>query len=130
VVVPAVTPVTIPVDEPMAAMDGLLLPHVPPVPAVRVIVPPPTHTSVGPEIGGVVMTVAIIMDWQPEAVTEYVKGAVPTETPCTVPVPPEPEVTVAVPVAPLVHVPGLGKPDSVVVPDEHTMGVPEREGTG
>lgn len=39
--VPAATPVTMPVDDPMVAMAGLLLLHVPPVVAsVKVDVPP------------------------------------------------------------------------------------------
>ncbi len=54
VVVPAETPVTIPVDEPMVATAGVLDDHVPPGVASASVVVPVTHTVNVPVIGAVV----------------------------------------------------------------------------
>jgi hypothetical protein len=52
VVVPPVTPVTIPEDEPIVAIDVLLLVHTPPVVESVNEIFPPTHTLVAPVIEG------------------------------------------------------------------------------
>ena len=66
VTVPADTPVTIPLEEPIVANKGLLLLHVPPaVPSNKVSVSP-THTKGRPSMeGGKGFTVTVIVAKQP-----------------------------------------------------------------
>ena len=62
VVVPDATPVTVPLDEPMVALAGVLLAHVPPVVASVRVVDEPTHTDVAPLIeagSGLIVTLAL-----------------------------------------------------------------------
>ena len=62
VAVPAEIPVTVPEPEPMVAMAGLLLVHMPPVTAlVRVVVAPTQTCRVPPMEAGVVTTVTIVV---------------------------------------------------------------------
>ena len=63
VVVPAVTPVTIPVDEPIVAIPVLLLLQVPPVVALLIVTVPPIHTALPPVIAagnGLTVTVLVV----------------------------------------------------------------------
>jgi hypothetical protein len=60
--VPALTPVTIPEEEPIVAIEGLPLLHVPPPVPVKIIVDP-THTLPGPVIApgmGLTVTTAVV----------------------------------------------------------------------
>ena len=55
---PAAVPVTMPVELPIAAIDGLLLLHVPPDTGWPSVAVEPTHTVPGPVIAaGVALTV-------------------------------------------------------------------------
>ncbi len=102
IAVPAVTPVAIPVVEPMVATPRLLLLHVPPGVGSPKAVVSPTHTLSVPVIGngnGLTVTVAVII--HPVGIV-YVIIAVPADTPVTMPL----EVpTVAIAVFPLLQVP-------------------------
>jgi len=61
IVVPAATPLTTPVVEPMVALGILLLTHIPVIPSIRVVVEP-THTSPVPVIdNGSGFTVTIVV---------------------------------------------------------------------
>lgn len=63
--VPELTPVTIPVDEPTVAIPVLLLLHMPPVAASDKVVVVPIQALVFPEIGSVGLTVTIAIALQP-----------------------------------------------------------------
>lgn len=69
VVVPAVTPVTIPVSDPMVATDGEPLVHVPPGVALVSVIVFPWHTLVGPAMAtGGARTVKVTEPIQPSGV--------------------------------------------------------------
>ena len=74
VTVPAVTPVTTPVPEPIVAMAVLLLLHVPPVEGSPRVMVAPAHTVEGPVIGlgcvSVMANVAEVSLHPSETVTE------------------------------------------------------------
>jgi len=58
ITVPDAIPHTMPVDEPIVAMEGVALLHTPPDVASNNVAQPPTQTSVGPVIGdGIAKTV-------------------------------------------------------------------------
>jgi hypothetical protein len=61
VVVPALTPDTTPVEDPIVATDVLLLVQVPPPVALLNAVVPPTHTVVVPVIGVIGFTVIVLV---------------------------------------------------------------------
>ena len=64
--VPAVTPVTIPLDDPIVATAVLPLLHAPPeVPLVNVVVLPMHTESVPPILAGSAYTVTILVAAQP-----------------------------------------------------------------
>ena len=70
VAVPGVTPETIPVPDPMAAEDGFVLDHVPPVVTSANGVVEPTHTWFDPVIAaGVWFIVTVAVVKQPEPIT-------------------------------------------------------------
>ena len=118
--VPAVTPVTIPLEEPTEAL-ALLLVHVPPPPSASVDVAA-THALVVPVIEeGEALTVTVTNVKQPE-LSVYVIFEVPAVTPETIPVP-EPAAALELL---LVHVPPPASVREVVWP-VHTDGVPEIE---
>jgi hypothetical protein len=64
--VPAVPPVTIPVEVPIAAIAGLLLVHVPLVPVVNAPVEPEQITTEPEIVGGRLFTVISLVVIQPE----------------------------------------------------------------
>jgi hypothetical protein len=104
IAVPAVTPVTTPVNEPTVATAVLLLLQLPPgEDEVRVVVSP-THTLAAPLIvPGPAFTVTTVVAKQPVEPV-YVIVAVPTLTPQNIPVDTP---TVATAVLLLLHVPPL-----------------------
>lgn len=121
VAIPAVTPVTIPVDDPTVAIPGALLVHVPPVTPSLSVVARPMHTCVTPVIAvGTVFTVTVAVALQPAAIV-YVIPAVPAVMPLTTPVV---DPTLAMVVAPLVHVPPVVMLLSVVVCPAHKVILP------
>jgi len=63
--VPAETPVTIPVEEPTVASEGLVLLHIPP-PDVDKVVVAPSHTIGVPVITGAIFTVSGATAEQPD----------------------------------------------------------------
>jgi hypothetical protein len=67
--VPAATPVTIPVLLPMAATDGLLLVHTPPLTLLvrPVVLPAQTDAEEGVMVAGVTLTVIVFTAAQPNA---------------------------------------------------------------
>jgi hypothetical protein len=74
-------PVTMPVDEPTFATDGLLLTQVPPVMVSESVIVVPMHTVEGPAIidgSALTVTFFVITEVQPHAsVIESVTGCVP-----------------------------------------------------
>jgi hypothetical protein len=61
VVVPAATPVTIPVEEPTVATGETVLAHVPPLVASVKVIEDPTHTVLLPVIAaGAAVTVSVL----------------------------------------------------------------------
>ncbi len=126
VVLPVVTPVTIPVvpDEIIVATDVVPLVHEPPgVMSVNMVVLP-WHTLSVPEIGAVAaLTVKTAVLVQPK-VDVYVMTAVPAETPATAPLI-DPKLTLELVVD---HVPPPGVPVSVVVPPMQVLSVPVIDG--
>jgi hypothetical protein len=116
---PFTIPVTMPVDAPAVAIAVLLLLHVPlAVASVSVIVPPPPHTVVGPEIAagrGFAVSVRVIS--QPVVVSLYVIVVAPVAMPETMP---EEEPMVAIDVLPLLHVPLVVASVKVTVEPRHT----------
>jgi len=100
---PVVTPETTPDEEPMAATSGFVLIHVPPAGTQDNVTADPVHTAVPPVITvGVALTVTAAMFLQPVEVSVNVTGAVPADTPFTMPLT---EPIVATPAAPLDQVP-------------------------
>lgn len=84
IVVPGVSPDTIPVADPILAISGLVLVQVPPPASVSTSVAP-TQTVDDPEIAaGVGLTVTFAVAKQP-AGSVYVMVAVPTDKPDTMP---------------------------------------------
>jgi hypothetical protein len=66
VVVPEVTPVTIPVDEPIVATPGVLLLHEPPPVLLVNVIVEPGHTVPGPTIGPAAdITLTVVVTRQP-----------------------------------------------------------------
>ena len=124
VVVPAVSPLTLP-DPSTVPTPRLVLDHVPPPVASVRAVTEPTHTCGVPVIAtGVVLTVICIVAIQP-APKLYVITATPPPaalTPVTMPVPAP---TVAVPVALLVHAPPLVASVRVMEDPSQTVEGPE-----
>jgi hypothetical protein len=122
VVVPTVTVVTVPLEDPMLATPVLLLIHVPlGVASVNVMLDP-IQTEVGPPISaGNTFTVTLIEVVQPRRV--YVISTVPPLVPVTVPVPLAP-ITVAIVTPPLLHVPLPDVLLSTVCAPTHTAAAP------
>ena len=97
---PAVTPVTTPVNEPTLTAPAPTLHIPPPAPSLSVVVCP-AHTCIVPVIAvGAVFTVTVFVAIQP-AGEVFVITAVPVSTPVTIPVVTP---TVATVVIPLIHV--------------------------
>ena len=116
---PAIIPVTIPVDDPMVALP-LLLVHVPPAGVEFNVVVRPTHTLATPVmVVGLGFTVTVVVIKHPVA-SEYVMTDVPGITPVTIPVD---DPMVALPLL-LLHVPPAGVEFKVVVKPTHTFLVP------
>ena len=118
--VPANAPVTIPDDDPMAAIAGLLLVHVPPAGVEFSVVVNPTQTASVPVMFvGLALTVTIAVLIHPVA-SVYVITSVPGMIPVTIPL--------VMPTFALllfaVHVPPAGVELSVVVNPTHTFSVP------
>jgi hypothetical protein len=119
IAVPALTPVTVPVNT--EATAALLVPHTPPEDPSDKKVVAPTHMLLVPLIGpGLGLTVTVATAIQPDP-KEYVIIAVPCETPVTAP---EPEFTEAIEDELLVQVPELGKSFRLVTRPTHTDLVP------
>jgi hypothetical protein len=122
IAVPTVTPVTIPVDEPMVATDVLLLLHVPPPVALDNVVVAPTQTDNVPVIAaGNEFTVTTLVAAHPVTGSVYDIVDVPAVIPETTPVP---EPTVATVIVVLLHVPPLVALLNDVVDPAHTDAVP------
>jgi hypothetical protein len=118
-VVPALTPVTTPVDEPTVATPVALLLHVPPDVAFARVVVVPVHMLVFPVMGRrALMVTTAVMAHPPDGVYEIV--VLPPATPVTTPVDP----TVAMDVLLLVHVPLPAASVSVTVPPAQTAELP------
>jgi hypothetical protein len=117
VVVPALMPVTVPV-EPTVATDVVPLVHVPPGVTSDKVVPVPAHKLPAPVMGAVAVTVSKRVRVQPETVYEIV--AVPAPIPVTTPEEP----IVATTVALLTHVPPGTASDSVIVEPAHKLPAP------
>lgn len=63
---PAATPVTIPVELPILAIEGLALVHTPPLTECVSVVVRPKHTfGVPPIVASVVFIVTVVTLWQP-----------------------------------------------------------------
>lgn len=118
---PAATPLTVPVDEPIVAMAGEPELHMPPAVGLVSVVVEPWHTAGGPAIGnGSGLTVIVAEVAQPVP-TEYEMVTVPAATPVSTP---DAEPMVAMPVAPDVHVPpGVALLSEIVLPI-HAPGPP------
>lgn len=118
VATPTETPVTTPELEPIVAIDGALLVHVPPPEFVSVVVLP-THTrSVPPMADGADITVIVRVAAQPVG-SVYVISAVPVATAVTRPVV---DPIVATAVLLLVHVPpGIELVSVVVLPAHNEL---------
>jgi hypothetical protein len=65
IAVPFVTPVAVPVDEPMLATAVLLLLHVPPVEALLSDIVDPGHNAATPVIGDADPTVTVVVERHP-----------------------------------------------------------------
>ena len=65
---PPLTPVTIPVVEPIDAVVGLLLLHTPPLTLLVTVAVWPTHTLVAPPIDAIAFTVKPAVATQPVGV--------------------------------------------------------------
>ncbi len=129
-VVPAVTPVRIPEDEPMVATPDVLLVHDPPVGVVDKFVVVPVHAGrdrVNAAGAGFMVNSAV--DWHPVAINLYDIVAVPVEIGVTVPVA---DPIVAIELLPLIHEPPAVLHVNVVADAfSHNTSVPEIEvGTG
>ena len=98
---PAALPVTIPVEEPTLAVEGLALVHVPPGVASVNVSSKPVHTveDIGVMAAGVVITVTCLLT--AHVPIEYDIVATPAATPVTDPAEP----TVAMAGVALLHVP-------------------------
>jgi hypothetical protein len=114
-VLPADTPVTIPVVGPTVATVVVLLVHSPPGTASVNAVLSPVHKEALPVIGNLGLTVIILLAVQLPPI-EYVMVAVPPATPLTTPVP----LIVATAVLLLVQPPPPGASLSVIVSPWHT----------
>ena len=126
-VLPPEYPVTIPVDEPTSAMDGLLLLHVPPDVASLSVVVRPWHISLMPVIAaGKGYTVSMVVIIHPVGKV-YVTVEVPAERPVAMPVP---EPIVATDVLLLAHVPPPGSNKVVVAPIQIPVTPVITEGSG
>lgn len=114
--VPAATPSSDPLDEPMVATAVLPLAHEPPETEFVSVIDCATQTEAGPPIAaGVLLTVTTCVTVLPPAVYDTV--AVPDEIPPTTP---DVALTVATPTALLAHVPPDTLLLSVIVFPEHT----------
>jgi len=105
VVVPVVPPVTVPVEEPIAATDGLLLVHVPPATLSVKVVARPAQTGGEVMTDGNGLTVTMVEGWAMPHVdknTESLINTVPADTPVTMP---DEEPTVAMAILLLLHTP-------------------------
>lgn len=119
---PAPTPVTTPVADPIVAIDaypGAL--HVPPDTALVSVMVDPTQTDVGPAMaGGGGLTVKVAVD-EPDEPALYVIVTVPAVSPFTTPLVDE---IVAIAGLDDDHVPPGVAQDNVVEPPTHTDMVP------
>jgi len=124
--VPAVTPVTIPVEGPTVATTGVPLVQVPPVVVLVHVATEPIHIGVVPAIvcgiGAITVTVCEAVLTHPPTVTEYVITEVPADTPVTTPVMPS---AVAIAGVPLVHVPPVVVLVHVAIDPTHIGVVPD-----
>ena len=68
VTVPAISPETTPLEEPMLAVDGSLLLQVPPADASIKVVVEPTHALSTPVIGDIGLIVTVAVTKQPAAI--------------------------------------------------------------
>lgn len=110
---PAETPVTTPVEDPIVASDGLLLIHVPPPGVDDKVVEFDTQVANVPVIAvGSAFTVTAVIVEQPLELRVKVIGAVPEDTLVTIPLT---DPIVATPVAPLTHVPDPDASLNVIV---------------
>lgn len=125
---PAVTPVKIPVDELIVAIEISLLLHAPPVVISFRTVVRPVHTVSVPVIdAGKGLTVTIVVPIHPVA-RVYVILLVPAIIPFTTPLE---EPIVAMDILLLLHTPPFVVSIMPVVRPEHTVAVPEiRAGKG
>ena len=121
IAVPVVTPLTVPVPEPMVAIEVLPLVHAPPAEISVKAIEAPVHTTDGPVmLAGNELTVATTVAKQPAAVV-YVIVTVPVVNPFTIPLA---EPTLALNGMLLVHVPPVIASLRVVVAPRHTPGFP------
>lgn len=124
VVVPNVTPVTIPVPLPTVALAVLLLVHVPPEDGWLKVIVDDWQTDDKPEMSpllGAVSTVIVRVLAQPVPVV-YDMMEVPPEIPLMAPV--EVPVAVATAISVLLHVPAGVVHVSVITDPEHTVAGP------
>ena len=120
VVVPAITPETIPEVLPTVAIAALPVVQVPPLTSSLIIAVPPRQTvSVPFIVGGAAFTFTTTVVLQPEP-TEYVIVAVPALIPVTTP---EVEPTLAA-ASVVLHIPPVGISLRVVVPPIQTEVLP------
>ena len=119
--VPAVSPLTIPDDDPIVATAGLLLLHQPPDVASVSVVLVPVQIFVMPDIdaGGVTTSTVCVARQAPE-LYEYDMVTIPVPTPVTTPDVP----TVALDVLLLLQVPPVVESPRDVVDPTHTVSTP------
>lgn len=99
---PAVPPITMPVDVPIWAMDVLLLLQAPPPGLLVKVDPPPMHTCKAPPMAvGAGLMVTVVVTVQPVPMVYDIR-AVPADTPVYAPVA---GLMVAMPGEPLLQVP-------------------------
>jgi hypothetical protein len=127
--VPGITPVIVPVSEPIAATDGALLVQVPPGTKSVIVTGTATQIVAGPMIGpGTGLTVITVVIKQPVAVMVYFIVVMPGMMPVTTPVV---GATVATAGALLLQVPpGVTSVTVIVVPGHNAVGPPIAAGNG
>ena len=109
-----------PVDEPIVAIELLLLLHAPPAVVSFKFIVEPTHTGFVPVIAVIGLTVTIVVVKQP-VLSKYVIVVVPAAIPVTLPDDP----IVAIAVLLLLHEPLPDALLNVVVKPTHTFAMPE-----
>ena len=120
VVVPIATPLTIPVVEPISAIDELAVDQVPPAVVLDSVIVAPVQTTDTPVMAaGEVVTVTLLVDEQPASIYEML--VTPANIPVTMPVVAP---IVALDVKLLDHVPPVELVVSVIVLPVHTLDNP------